>query len=451
MKKEVTIIGAGLVGSLLSVYLTRQGYRVNIYERRDDMRKKNWTGGRSINLALSDRGIRALEEVGLMDEIRKIAIPMHGRSLHSPDGKIGYQPYGKEGQFINSVSRGELNKTLMDLAEKNGATIHFNERCDQINWNKNEVVFTNLDSHETHSVTSDLIFGSDGAFAASRLTHQLQSDRFNYSQYYIDFGYKELTIPAGENGSFRMEKNDLHIWPRGNYMMIALPNPDGTFTCTLFFPFEGNPSFASLQTPEQVRTFFNETFSDASAMMPDLETEYFANATSSLVTVKCSPWVRGDHFALIGDAAHAIVPFFGQGMNCGFEDCYVLNKLIDKHNHNWTAIMPEYQSLRKPDGDAIAELALNNFIEMRDKVADPVFLLQKKIEARFSQLHPEMWTPAYSLVTFSPEVRYSEALRRGLAQQAIMDSIMQLDQIESRWDSEEVENIMMEKIKTSLV
>jgi kynurenine 3-monooxygenase len=230
-------------------------------------------------------------------------------------------------------------------------------------------------------------------------------------------------------------------------MMIALPNPDGTFTCTLFFPFEGDPSFASLQTPEQVRTFFNETFSDASAMMPNLESEFFTNGTSSLVTVKCSPWVRGDHFALIGDAAHAIVPFFGQGMNCGFEDCYVLNKLIEKHNHDWSQILPEYQLLRKPDGDAIAQLALNNFIEMRDKVADPVFLLQKKIEARFSQRHPEMWTPAYSLVTFSPQVRYSEALKRGLEQQAIMDTIMQHPNIEQLWDSEEIENIMMEKIK----
>jgi kynurenine 3-monooxygenase len=451
MKKEVTIIGAGLVGSLLSVYLRRQGYPVTIYERRDDMRKKTWNGGRSINLALSDRGIQALEDVGLMDDIRKIAIPMHGRSLHSPDGKTGYQPYGKEGQFINSVSRGELNKTLMDLAEKNGATIHFNERCDSINWEKKEVIFTNLETNKTQSVHSDLIFGSDGAYAASRLTNQLQSDRFNYSQYYIDFGYKELTIPAGENGSFQMEKNELHIWPRGNYMMIALPNPDGTFTCTLFFPFEGDPSFASLQTPEQVRTFFNETFSDASAMMPNLESEFFTNGTSSLVTVKCSPWVRGNHFALIGDAAHAIVPFFGQGMNCGFEDCYVLNQLIDKHNHDWSQILPEYQLLRKPDGDAIAQLALNNFIEMRDKVADPVFLLQKKIEARFSQRHPEMWTPAYSLVTFSPKVRYSEALKRGLEQQAIMDTIMQHENIEQLWDSEEVENIMMEKIKASQV
>ncbi len=446
MKKEITIIGAGLVGSLLSIYLSKQGYKVKIYERRSDMRKLSMSAGRSINLALSDRGIKALEEVGVMDEIRKIAIPMHGRQLHHIDGNSGYQAYGKEEQFINSVSRGELNKTLMDLAEAHQVEIHFNERCDHIDWKKNEIHFTNTEKNISHTTKQDLIFGSDGAFSAARLTHQLQHNRFQYDQYYIDFGYKELTIPAGENGSFLMEKNALHIWPRGNYMLIALPNIDGSFTCTLFFPFEGNPSFESLKTPEQARAFFDKTFANASALMPDLEKEFFTNSTSSLVTVKCFPWIREDKFALIGDAAHAIVPFFGQGMNCGFEDCSVLNQLITKHQHNWKEILNEYQTLRKPDGDAIATLALNNFVEMRDKVADPVFLLQKKIEAHFNAKHPDKWTPAYSLVTFSPEVRYREALSRGLQQQAIMDEVMQTKDIESIWDSEEVERMMLERI-----
>ena len=446
MKKEITIIGAGLVGSLLSIYLSKRGYKVNIYERRTDMRKANISAGRSINLALSDRGIRALEEVGIMAEIRKIAIPMHGRQMHNADGSMVYQPYGKEGQYINSVSRGELNRKLMDLAEKNNVNIHFNERCDSINWEKNEIQFTRLTNGETHVVKQDLIFGSDGAFSAARMTHQLQHDRFQYQQYYIDFGYKELTIPAGKNGSFQMEKNALHIWPRGNYMLIALPNTDGSFTCTLFFPFEGAPSFASLDTKEKVRSFFTSTFADAAAIMPTLEEDFFHNATSSLVTVKCFPWIRNEHFALIGDAAHAIVPFFGQGMNCGFEDCAVLNTLIDKHPDNWNLILNEYQMLRKPDGDAIADLALNNFVEMRDKVADPVFLLQKKIEALFSSKHPDKWTPAYSLVTFSPDVRYSEALSRGNEQQKIMNEIMAMDNIEEKWNGEEVEKIMLEKI-----
>ena len=446
MQKEVTIIGAGLVGSLLSIYLSKQGYQVSIYERRPDMRKLSMSAGRSINLALSDRGIAALEEVGIMDAIRTIAIPMHGRQLHHADGSSGYQAYGKEGQFINSVSRGELNRKLMDLAEQHHVAIHFNHKCEHIDWKKKEIHFTNTETNTKQTVQQTLIFGSDGAFSAARLSHQLQHDRFQYNQYYIDFGYKELTIPAGENQTFQIERNVLHIWPRGNYMLIALPNMDGSFTCTLFFPFEGDPSFASLDSPEKVRKFFNETFSNASAMMPDLEKEFFSNATSSLVTVKCSPWIREDFFALIGDAAHAIVPFFGQGMNSGFEDCNVLNKLISKHNHDWRAIFNEYQLLRKPDGDAIATLALNNFIEMRDKVADPVFLLQKKIEAHFSTKHPEKWTPAYSLVTFSPNVRYSEALSRGLHQQQIMDEVMQLPEIEAKWNSEEVEQLMLNKI-----
>ena len=446
MQKEITIIGAGLVGSLLSIYLSKQNYKVKIYERRPDMRKLSMSAGRSINLALSDRGIKALEEVGIMDEIRKIAIPMHGRQLHHADGTSGYQPYGKDGQFINSVSRGDLNRTLMNLAEQNNVEIYFNETCENIDWKKNEIHFTNTEKNISHTTKQDLIFGSDGAFSAARLTHQLQHNRFQYDQYYIDFGYKELTIPAGENGSFLMEKNALHIWPRGNYMLIALPNIDGSFTCTLFFPFEGNPSFESLKTPEQARAFFDKTFANASALMPDLEKEFFTNSTSSLVTVKCFPWIREDKFALIGDAAHAIVPFFGQGMNCGFEDCSVLNQLITKHQHNWKEILNEYQTLRKPDGDAIATLALNNFVEMRDKVADPVFLLQKKIEAHFNAKHPDKWTPAYSLVTFSPEVRYREALSRGLQQQAIMDEVMQTKDIESIWDSEEVERMMLERI-----
>lgn len=444
MKKEVIIVGAGLVGSLLSIYLSKRGYKVKIFERRPDMRKEKMSAGRSINLALSDRGIKALEEVGIMEEIKKIAIPMHGRFLHNKDGSTAYQPYGQEGQFINSVSRGELNKKLMDLAETHGAEIFFNEKCETVNWKKNIVHFENTQSPVTSGFSFDLLFGSDGAYSAARLTHQLQHDKFQYQQYYIDFGYKELNIPAGSNGGFLMEKKALHIWPRGNYMLIALPNIDGSFTCTLFFPFEGEPSFKSLATKEKVDAFFKATFADAYDLMPGLAHDFFANPTSSLVTVKCFPWVREDKFALIGDAAHAIVPFFGQGMNCGFEDCRVLNGLIDKHNEDWDLILGEYQTLRKPDADAIAELALNNFVEMRDKVADPKFLLQKKIEAAFSKKYPDKWTPAYSQVTFSPQIRYSDALKNSIKQEAIMQQVMAIDGIENSWGGIAVEEKMLE-------
>lgn len=442
MAKTVNIVGAGLVGSLLSIFLARRGYTVTMYERRPDMRLGGVSAGRSINLALSDRGIRALEKVGLMPDIRTIAIPMHGRFLHNADGSTAYQPYGKEGQFINSVSRGDLNKKLMSLAEKHGVKIHFNKKLDHINWLDHSLHFDD----GTTSV-SDLIFGSDGAYSAARLGMQLNHDRFQYHQYYIDFGYKELCIPAGENGSFLMEKNALHIWPRGNYMLIALPNPDGSFTCTLFFPFEGTPSFQSLNTPEIARKFFNETFRDASAMMPTLEKDFQNNPTSSLVTVKCFPWTRDGRFALIGDAAHAMVPFFGQGMNCGFEDCAVLDELLEQHGENWPEVLQQYQELRKPDGDAIADLALMNFIEMRDRVADPSFLLQKKIEAHFNKLHPEKWIPAYSMVTFSPQIRYSEALKRGNMQEEIMQQVMQQKDIAEKWDSKEVESQMLQLLE----
>jgi kynurenine 3-monooxygenase len=444
MKKNVTIIGAGLVGSLLSIYLAKRGYRVSIFERRPDMRKEKISAGRSINLALSDRGLLALDKVGLADAIKNISIPMHGRHIHNMDGSTAFQPYGKEGQFINSVSRGTLNMKLMDLAEQHGVQIHFNHKCSAIDWKTNMINFE-LPNFQLQTTNFELLFGSDGAFSAARMQHQLQHDKFNYSQYYIDCGYKELTIPPTAAGDFAMEVNALHIWPRKDYMLIALPNLDKTFTCTLFFPFEGPASFSNLTTKEKVQSFFETTFPDAIALMPDYVNEFFHNPTSSLVTVKCFPWVREDKFALIGDAAHAIVPFFGQGMNCGFEDCRVLDELIDQYGEDWTTILQQYQFLRKPDGDAIADLAINNFTEMRDRTADPRFLLQKKIEARLHERYPDKWIPAYSQVTFSPQIRYSEALQRGQQQEAIMLEVMKIDDIEHRWNDDQLHQQIIEQ------
>lgn len=438
MKKNISIIGAGLVGSLLSIFLSRRGYKVTIYERRADMRREKMSAGRSINLALSDRGLLALEKLGIADAIRQISIPMHGRYIHNADGSMAFQPYGKEGQAIHSVSRATLNTTLMNLAEAEGVVIRFNEKLDKIDWQKDIIRFENTKGEDLPVEQTDMVFGSDGAFSAARLQHQLQHDQFNYSQYYIDCGYKELSIPPTAAGAFAMEQNALHIWPRRDYMLIALPNLDKTFTCTLFFPFKGEASFEKLTTEAAVRDFFEKTFPDAVSLMPGYVDEFFNNPTSSLVTVKCYPWVRGDQFALIGDAAHAIVPFFGQGMNCGFEDCRVLDELIGKHGDNWKTILEEYQFLRKPDADAIADLAIANFTEMREKTADPVFLLQKKIEARLHERYPDKWIPAYSQVTFSPHIRYSEALRRGQQQEAIMQQVMQWPGIREHWESDEL-------------
>ena len=446
MKKDIVIVGAGLVGSLLSIYLSRRGYKVRIFERRGDMRMMKTEAGRSINLALSDRGLLALEKVGLAEEIRKISIPMNGRFIHNLDGSTAFQPYGKQGQYINSVSRAVLNKKLMNAAEQHGVQIFFEEKCSAINWKQNEIEFESVLTGDTTTVAADLIFGADGAFSSARLQHQLQHDKFDYEQYYIDCGYKELTIPAGPANSFKAEQNVLHIWPRKDYMLIGLPNPEGNFTCTLFFPFEGELSFQQLNTEEKVTAFFKKVFPDTLSLIPDITRQFFQNPVSSLVTVKCFPWVREDRFALIGDAAHAIVPFFGQGMNCGFEDCRILDELIEKNGDNWKDILQQYQALRKPDTDAISELAVGNFTEMRDRTADPKFLLQKKIEARLHEKYPDKWIPAYTQVTFSPQIRYSDALKNSRRQEKIMQDVMVLPDIEEKWDSKEIEETIMKKI-----
>lgn len=442
--QRITIIGSGLVGSLLSIYLARRGYKVSMYERRPDLRTNRISAGRSINLALSDRGWRGLNGVGISDEIRKVAIPMKGRMMHSVDGQLTFQPYGNETQAINSVSRGGLNCVLMDLAEKEGVTIHFEHRCTSISLETAESHFEHNGKDIT--VTADRIFATDGAFSAGRLQLQLGTDRFDYSQSYLEHGYKELTIPP-VNGEFAMDPNALHIWPRGSFMLIALPNLDKSFTCTLFFPFDGEPSFASLKSEDKMLQFFRDVLPDTIALMPHLKEEFFANPVSSLVTVKCSPWNYKDKVLLVGDAAHAIVPFYGQGMNCGFEDCVVLDKLIDTEKENWLNIFNAFSTQRKPDSDAIAELAVANFVEMRDKVGRPEFLLQKKIEAWFTAKHPDKWTPLYTMVTYSPDMRYSEAQREGQRQEMIMQKIMAIPGIENEWNSKDVESRMLDLLK----
>jgi len=446
--KNFTIVGAGLVGSLLAIYLSRRGYKITMYERRPDMRNPQYSGsaGRSINLALSDRGWRGLEGVGIDGEVRKIGIAMKGREIHNLDGTIAFQPYGKTHQANYSVSRGGLNCLLMDLAEKHGAKIYFEERCTHVDLKTATATFENTHTSRTSTVTSDRIFGTDGAFSASRLSVQLGTDRFSYSQTYLDHGYKELTITPNAKGDFAMNADTLHIWPRGQFMLIALPNLDKTFTCTLFFPFEGENSFKALDTKEKMMAFFNKIFADAVPLMPTLVEDYFRNPPASLATIKCFPWSFEDKLLLLGDAAHGIVPFFGQGMNCGFEDCVVLDKLMNQHGENWKKIFHEFETLRKPDGDAIAELAVENYIEMRDKVADPKFLLQKKIEARFSEKYPDKWTPLYAMVTYRTDLRYSETLSKGKTQEEIMKKIMAIPWIESKWDSEEIEKEILKSV-----
>jgi kynurenine 3-monooxygenase len=447
-RKKIVISGSGLIGSLLSVYLAKRGHEVELFEKRNDMRKVAMSAGKSINLALSDRGIRGLKGAEADHLVADLIIPMYGRMIHPKEGNPYFLPYGKKEQAINSVSRGEINKRLMDIAEKfPNVKIHFDYRFSHALPSEKNAVF--LDNHNQSKQTPyDILFGADGAFSGVRLNMQLTQDRFDYQQFYINCSYKELLIPPGPDHSFLLEKNALHIWPRKDFMMIALPNPDGNFTCTLFLPNEGPVNFDMLKTPADVEYFFKEQFPDAVPLMPTLKEDFFNNPTSSLVTVKCFPWVFNQNtIALIGDAAHAIVPFFGQGMNCGFEDCYVLNELLNKHNDDFNKALPEYQMLRKPDGDAIADLAIGNFIEMRDKTAQPAFILQKKIEQRVHERHPDKWIPLYSMVTYSPHIRYSEALKKGQQLQEIMDEVMALPDIENKWDSPEVEELMLRRVK----
>ena len=444
-KKEVVIIGAGLVGSLWAVYMSKAGYNVTIYERRSDIRKAEISAGKSINLALSVRGWTALDAVGVGDEIRKIGIPMYGRMMHDMQGNLSYQPYGKEGQAIYSISRGKTNAVMMDMAEKLGdATIHYNHDCKKVDLNEGIVTLTNTITNEDISVKADLVFGVDGAFSAVRYNSFQKLNRFNYSQNYIADGYREILLPANEDGSHKLDKNALHIWPRGRFMLMAMANEDASFTCTLFMPHEGGEnSFDKLTSREAVNQFFLTTFPDFYEMMPNIADAWEDHPLSNLAIIRCYPWTNGK-VALMGDAAHATVPFYGQGMNAGFEDCTVMNRLMKKHNHNWDAIFQEYSIERKPDGDALQDLSVDNYFVMRDYVADPAFILRKKIEAKFSELHPDRWLPLYSQVTFS-NIRYSDAYRQGNIQSSIMDEIMELPNIEAEWDSKIVMDILLEK------
>ena len=444
--KTATVVGAGLVGSLWAVYLSKAGYKVKIFERRSDIRKADISAGKSINLALSDRGWKALDAVGVGDEIRKIAIPMTGRIMHNIAGELSYQPYGKEGQAIYSVSRGGVNARLMDIAEENGgAEIFYNEKCTETDLENGIVFLENTETGKTSEVQSDLVFATDGAFSAVRYNAMQKLDRFDYSQKYVEDGYREILLPANEDGSYKLDKNALHIWPRGRFMLIALANEDGSFTCTLFMPFEGENSFETLTSKEAVDQFFKNTFADFYEMMPNIADAWEDHPLSSLAIVRCYPWTHGKT-ALMGDAAHATVPFYGQGMNAGFEDCTVMWDMMQKYGDDTDKVFDEYQKLRKPDGDGVQDLSLHNYHVMRDFVGDPKFLLQKKIEAHFSSKHPDKWLPLYSQVTFS-DIRYSVAWETGQKQDTIMKNVMdQFDKIESIWDSEEVEQAILSAI-----
>jgi kynurenine 3-monooxygenase len=399
--ERVTVVGAGLVGSLLAMFLARRGLPVEVLERRPDMRREVVEAGRSINLAISTRGLHALRQVGLEEEALRHAIPMRGRMIHPRSGDLTLQPYGKDdSQHINSISRAWLNQYLMTHAEGTGRVrIRFKQRLQGVDFDTGTLSVVDEPSGATREERAGVIFGADGAGSAVR-QELMRRPGYASRQELLSHGYKELTIPAGPGGAFRMEKHALHIWPRGTFMLIALPNEDGSFTCTLFLPFEGPVSFASLDSPGKLTAFFEEQFPDAPRLIPGLTHDFFHNPTGAMVTVKSAPWQVGGRAVVLGDAAHAIVPFFGQGMNCGFEDCVVLDGLLERHTR-WEEAFAEFFRLRKPNADAIADMAVENFIEMRDSTASPRFLLEKQVEKVLLNAFPGQFLSRYTLVSFS--------------------------------------------------
>src|SRR6059058_5792834 len=420
MAAKFVLIGSGLAGGLLAAYLGRRSYEVDLYERRADPREGNIVGGRSINLALSTRGIYALEQLGIADEVLRHAIPMRGRMIHDKSGALHFSPYDRDpNKCINSIGRGALNTVTIEAAQRYpNVRVHFNHQCTDVDLDAPAAQLVQHGSNEKIVARGDAIIGVDGAYSAVRRAMQ-RLDCFDYSQTYLAHGYKELTIPPAADGSWQLEKNALHIWPRKSFMMIALPNPDGSFTCTLFWEFEGSRSFATTKTDADVCRFFDEEFPDAFPLMPTLLEDFRENPTGSLVTIRCAPWFYYDKVCLLGDAAHAVVPFYGQGMNAAFEDCVVLDECLGKFPDDREHAFAEYFSRRKENADALADLAIGNFIEMRDKTASKSFRAKKKLDHLLEAALPGIYLPLYTMVTFT-RIPYAQAARRAGLQDRIV-------------------------------
>ncbi|RAJ14505.1 FAD-dependent oxidoreductase [Olleya aquimaris] len=419
-QQNILIIGAGLCGSLLALRLGQRGYNVTVYEMRPDLRKTDISAGRSINLAFSDRGNKAMKLVGIEDKVKALCIPMNGRMIHDKEGNTFLSNYsGRDHEYINSISREGLNSLLLDEAEKhNNVTIHFNKKCKSVDFENTTALFQDYNTKKEFIEDADCIIATDGAGSALRKSYYLgKKFLFSFSQNYLNHGYKELSILPTKTGDYKTYKNALHIWPRGDFMVIALPNLDGSFTVTLFLSYdEGEYNFNNLTTPERVTEFFQKEFPDALTLMPNLVDDFFKNPTAPLGTVKCSPWHYKGNTLLMGDSAHAIVPFYGQGMNASFEDVVEFDAVLDKHEGNWETVFSEYEKTRKKDTDAIADLAIDNFHEMKDHVGQEIFQEKRKIEMALEKEFPNEYSSKYSLVTFNEHIGYREAMLRGRAQ-----------------------------------
>ncbi|QOD62219.1 FAD-dependent monooxygenase [Polaribacter haliotis] len=450
-KDKILIIGAGLCGSLLALRLAQRGFKVAVFESRPDLRTVDISAGRSINLALSDRGLKALRLCGMEEKAREICIPMYGRLMHDKEGNTFSSNYsGRENEYINSISRGDLNAILLDEAEKHkNVTIHFNKKCKNVDIENNIAHFKDYNTKEEFSVEAAVIFGADGA--GSSLRKSYISERkflFSYSQNYLNHGYKELEIPADSSGKHQISKEHLHIWPRGDFMLIALPNMDGSFTVTLFLSYdEGEFNFENLTSEEKITEFFEKEFPDALALIPNIKQEFINNPTGPLGTIKCSPWSYKNKTLLIGDSSHAIVPFYGQGMNASFEDVFVLDEILNQDLGDWETVFKTYQKARKKDTDAIADLAIDNFHEMKDHVANPLFKEKRKIEMDLEKTFTTEYSSKYSLVTFNENIGYNEAMKKGRAQDKALLNLISGDEVHTHLDMTKEElKVILDKV-----
>lgn len=442
--KHIVIIGAGLVGSMHAIYLARRGYQVSVYEQLPDIRKEAIPAGRSINLALANRGIDALDRLGLMDLVKPLLIPMHGRMLHNEQGELKFQSYGqKPEEVIYSVSRAGLVSLLRDAAEAEGAFFHFKSECVDIDFDNNICTQKNMANGETSVVSFDYLIGADGG--GSQVRESMKGlHETNYTADILDHSYKELNIPAGSDGSFQIEREALHIWPRDDFMLIGLPNPDASFTVTLFMPNEGPISFASVADKNALNHLFNKYFADVKPLIPELEQDYFNNPTGYLGTIRCNDW-HHRNVVLSGDAAHAIVPFHGQGMNAGFEDCVALEKALDQCKDDWQQAIPIFVESRMDNSNAIADMALENYIEMRSSVNDPKFHLKKAIAFELENRLPNHFIPRYSMVMFHL-IPYATAFARGKIQFKILNSLVEGIDGVSDVDFERAERLVKQKL-----
>ena len=450
-KEKILIVGAGLCGSLLALRMAQRGYQVEVYESRSDLRNSVISAGRSINLSLSDRGLKALRMAGLEKKARALCIPMKGRLMHDAASNTFESNYsGRQGECINSISRGNLNGLLLTEAEKySNVNIHFNTKCLEIDIESKIVHFQSSDSKEQFTVQADVIFGTDGAGSSLRKSYEKQFPAFKVSQEFLTHGYKELEIPADKNGGHLISKEHLHIWPRGDYMLIALPNMDGSFTVTLFLSYsEDSYNFDNLITKEKIIEFFEKDFPDTLTLIPDVLKEFENNPTGKLGTVKCYPWAYKGNTLLLGDSSHAIVPFYGQGMNASFEDVFVFDSVLNQFEGDWTTVFSEFQKQRKIDADAIADLAIDNYYEMRDHVANPLFKEKRIVEMGLEKFFPTEYFSKYSLVTFNEHIGYHEAMTKGRAQDKVLLKMVEESKFStSPKTTKEEMTILLEKVQ----